>query len=119
MSGGWFCANHNVQFNNQNYCELCKIDDARCPYCNYPAGKHYDHCIVFQKQKEIKMTREEAYTKLVNADSYVDALEALGLLKFDEVKKRGTLELYKCGITESNLEALEKAGYEIIKVIVY
>jgi hypothetical protein len=73
------------------------------------------------KQEQSKMTREEAYKVarkwLTEADSVVDCLEALGLLKFDEVET----QLWRCGQGETRafakgIDPNHSSGYVWTKV---
>ena len=68
------------------FCNIHGVD-LECPYCTY------------RKQQEQKsMTRKEAFkiaergNTPARAEWLVTALEALGLLKFDEVKKEGPIK---------------------------
>src|ERR1019366_3896664 len=65
-------------------------------------------------KEQIKMTREAALNRVIKfgaSEDTLNILEALGLLKFDEVNPYRAF-----GITDHNLQALDKAGYMIIKV---
>lgn len=92
--GDYYCMKHNVRYHNLDHCYKCRNE----------------------KQEQMKMTREEAKEKVLSWTSLVDALETLGLLKFEEAPERGNKTIYQCGITESNLKALEKAGYTIVRL---
>lgn len=65
---------------NNQYCSACdKIVNGYCNYICCPAK------LVFDKKEQNQMTREEAVRK--TDIHFVNALEALGLLKFDENTK--------------------------------
>lgn len=73
------------------YCGKCKInyyDIDYCPCC---------------KQEQKPMTRELAVLR--TSEELVESLEALGLLKFDEVKKPDYNNVYK--VTKEVLEAVK------------
>lgn len=68
------------------------------------------------------MTREEAIEKIKDHKynpQFLDMLEALGLIKFDEVKEKTVLEIIEslcCNSLSSKIPAeLEEQGYLIVK----
>lgn len=71
------------------------------------------------------MTRQEAIDKLglyympSQSIGLINALEALGLLKFEEEKHPQCDELRRHGITNDNLKSLDAAGYKIVKQGIY
>lgn len=83
---------------------------------------------LFNKQKETKMTRQEAIDKLksvkpkqdhdgfiIKASVLVDGLEALGLIKFEEEKKETKLEDILVN-PRAIVEILNANGYHIVKL---
>jgi hypothetical protein len=75
------------------------------------------------KPKENKMTRKEAigianeFQNSSNNEGLIDALEALGLIKFDEESKLTPLDILN-GYTvhvAAIIESLDKHGYKIVK----
>lgn len=83
--------------------------------------------INFTKGEEPKMTREEAIKKLecrlsTSSREFISALEALGLIKFDETAKfdRDMLDtIDKCRVMFADhsdfVRELAQCGYEIVK----
>lgn len=90
-----------------------------------------------ESEPKMEMTKKEALEKIIksgltknhvgnfvlsdNALDLINGLEALGLLKFKEEKKTvfaevvEVQELQRCGITTSNIKALDATGYQIVR----
>jgi hypothetical protein len=96
----------------------------------YPADFVINDTVKLHLNKERKMTREETLVKLPKYRNYgedaingwlIDALEVLGLIKFDEAPpeqdNRIALYVYKSdGVQAWKLkQALEELGYEVKK----
>ena len=94
----------------------------KCPYCDPRNNIHEKWCTYYGENKQ--MTRAEAVEKIKDHKynpQFLDMLEALGLIKFEEEKTVDDLEtvLRECrGTYHKNdefIKALEKRGYEIVK----
>lgn len=106
----------------------CPVKLARAGHNPNASKCHCDVCLSMKYEAPKTMTREEAFNKirLIVDDPmhFLNALEALGLIKFDKptydwstdkFKIDPDKEFYGHGITKSNLESLRQAGYEIVQ----
>lgn len=101
--------------------KLCSIEAAASLFANCLEENKYSELLDIRHKwesslKNKQMTREEALKIIIpvwgnKSDEALSALEALGLIKFDEEELTPLILIGKDGI-----ELLEKNGYRIIKI---
>lgn len=112
--------------------KMMKQDKSMATYCGIPLAILYESYM--KQQEKLKMTKQEADNK-ANRNYYssnsfgmnlINALEALGLLKFEEEKKENTIHevirkarnIYSNDVIGNNkfMQDLYDNGYRIVKL---
>ena len=112
------CCNAPIGGNHAEWCKEHKTLDDYCREILQPMINN------LKVNKETKMTREEAINKTGGAQNLVNALEALGLIKFEKLEYKDSpsmiisSQLVNCNQpmlkAQSIINELMKFGYKIV-----